>query len=88
MLERSSARLEHARALTDLGAAMRRSGKRAASRSPLRKGHDLAVRCGAAKLVERARAEIVATGARISPRGERGAGSLTSSERRGSAATG
>ena len=43
-LERSDARLEHARALVDLGAAMRRADRRAASREPLRAGMELAHR--------------------------------------------
>jgi DNA-binding CsgD family transcriptional regulator len=82
VLERSPARLEHARALIDLGAAMRRSGERASSRAPLREGYDLAARWGATKLAARARAEIGASGARVSARGLSGAESLTPSERR------
>ena len=82
VLERSPARLEHARALVDLGATMRRTGERAASRTPLRDGHDLAVLCGAARLAERARQEIAASGARAAPVGTRGVASLTPSERR------
>lgn len=82
VLEQSAARLEHARALVDLGAMMRRAGKRAASRTPLREGHDLAVLCGATRLAERARQEIAATGARVAPVGTHGAASLTPSERR------
>jgi DNA-binding CsgD family transcriptional regulator len=82
VLERSPARLEHARALVDLGAAIRRSGGRASSRTPLRDGYDLAVRCGATKLADRARAEIGASGARVSARGLSGTESLTPSERR------
>ena len=82
ILERSPARLEHARTLVDLGATRRRAGERAASREPLREGHDLALLCGATLLVERARAEIAATGARVAPIGLRGVASLTPSERR------
>jgi DNA-binding CsgD family transcriptional regulator len=82
VLKRTPARLEHARALVDLGAAMRRSGERASSRVPLREGYDLAVRSSATKLAERARAEIAASGARVSARGLRGTESLTPSERR------
>ncbi len=82
VLERSPARLEHARALVDLGAMMRRTGERAASRTPLRDGHDLAVLCGATPLAERARQEIAATGARVAPVGTQGVASLTPSERR------
>jgi DNA-binding CsgD family transcriptional regulator len=64
MLERSSARLEFARALIDLGAALRRNKQRAESRQPLRRGIDLAHRCGAAALKSRGTAELKATGAR------------------------
>ena len=82
ILERSPARLEHARTLVDLGATRRRAGERAASRAPLREGHDLALLCSATLLAERARAEIAATGARVAPIGLRGVASLTPSERR------
>jgi len=82
VLERSPARLEHARALVDLGAAIRRAGERARARGPLRDGHDLAVICGASRLTERAGKEIAATGARVAPAGLRGAAALTPSERR------
>lgn len=63
-LERSAARLEHARALIDLGAALRRTGHRADARKPLREGLDLAHHCRAPALAERARQELLATGAR------------------------
>ena len=82
VLGRSSARLEQARALVDLGAAIRRAGTRAPARIPLREGHDLAVLCGAERLAERARREIEATGARVAPAGLRGVASLTPSELR------
>jgi DNA-binding CsgD family transcriptional regulator len=82
LLAASPARLEHARALIDLGAARRRAGERAAAREPLRAGLDLADRCGATRLGERARTELAATGAR--PRRARldGLESLTPSELR------
>jgi DNA-binding CsgD family transcriptional regulator/tetratricopeptide (TPR) repeat protein len=64
VLEGSKARLEQARALIALGSALRRDGQRAAARAPLRRALDLAVRCGATGLAERARAELLATGAR------------------------
>jgi DNA-binding CsgD family transcriptional regulator len=81
-LERSPARLAHAHALTDLGAALRRSARRAAAREPLRQALDLAAACGAGPLAERARRELRAAGAR--PRRPRvsGAEALTASERR------
>jgi len=81
-LETSPARLEHARSLLELGAAMRRAGERAAAREPLRASLDLAVAAGAERLAERAGAELAASGAR--PRRERvtGRDSLTPSELR------
>jgi DNA-binding CsgD family transcriptional regulator len=81
-LERSASRLEHARALTDLGAAMRRRGRRALAREPLRRGLDLALRCGALALARRAHAELVATGARPRRLVLSGIDALTPSERR------
>jgi DNA-binding CsgD family transcriptional regulator len=82
VLEGSAARLEHARALTDLGAILRRDGRRTEAREPLRRGLDLADRCGADALAARAREELVTAGAR--PRRERisGAEALTASEHR------
>ena len=82
VLASSPARLEHARALVEFGAARRRAGHRTEARPPLSAGLDLADRCGATLLVARAREELVAAGAR--PRRERIAGvdSLTASERR------
>jgi DNA-binding CsgD family transcriptional regulator len=75
----SPARLEHARALIDLGAALRRAGKRAAAREPLRTGFRQAERSGATQLAERARKELAASGIRV--RRHRG-DQLTPSERR------
>jgi len=82
VLSASPARLEHARALVELGAALRRHGDRATARAPLRDGLDLAARCGAIRLAERARTELAATGAR--PRREHitGRDALTPSEQR------
>ncbi len=81
-LESSPARLERARALTDLGAAMRRRGRRALARDPLRRGLDLAHRCGAVALRDRAHRELVATGARPRRLVLSGLDALTASERR------
>jgi DNA-binding CsgD family transcriptional regulator len=64
VLEGSPARLEHARALVNLGAGLRALGHREQARAPLSKGLELAHRCGAAALVDRARAELRAAGAR------------------------
>lgn len=61
VLEVSGSRIELARALVDLGAAMRRARRRADAREPLGRGMDLAHRCGAAALEERAREELLAT---------------------------
>jgi DNA-binding CsgD family transcriptional regulator len=82
VLADSPARLEHARALVELGAALRRHGDRAAARAPLRDGLDLAAHCGAIRLAERAHTELAATGAR--PRREHitGRDALTPSEQR------
>jgi DNA-binding CsgD family transcriptional regulator len=63
-LERSPARLEHARGLVELGAARRRANHRLEAREPLREGLELAHRCGARPLEERARDELRAAGAR------------------------
>jgi DNA-binding CsgD family transcriptional regulator len=81
-LEGSPARLEHARALADLGAALRRSNHRADARDPLRLALDAADACGARPLADRARQELRAAGGR--PRRPRisGAAALTASERR------
>ena len=78
----SPARAEYARVLTDLGAALRRSRQRAAAREPLRQALDLATRCGADELAERARAELQATGARPRHVLLSGTDALTPSERR------
>lgn len=82
VLERSPARLEHARALTDLGALLRGRGRLKLARDPLRQGLDLALRCGADALVERARSELVASGARPRRFAVVGVAALTASELR------
>lgn len=81
-LERSEARLEHARALIRLGGAIRRQGRRTEAREPLRLGLDLAGRLGAATLAETARQELLAAGARPRRTLITGRDSLTPSERR------
>jgi ATP/maltotriose-dependent transcriptional regulator MalT len=78
----NGARLERARALVELGAALRRAGQRTAAREPLRAGLDLAYRCGATRLAERARAELLAAGARPRRGLLTGLEALTASERR------
>jgi DNA-binding CsgD family transcriptional regulator len=81
-LERSEARLELARSLVELGAALRRAGARREAREPLRRGRELAHALGGALVAERARVELLATGAR--PRRPQLVGheALTPSERR------
>ena len=82
VLEASGARLEHARAMADLGAALRRAGQRAESREILRPALDLAHRCGAIALTELARTELVAAGGRPRRLVLSGPDSLTPGERR------
>jgi DNA-binding CsgD family transcriptional regulator len=79
---RGPAALEHARALVDLGALLRRNGHRSAAREPLRTGMDLAHRFGAAPLRRQAYEELVITGARPRRPALWGVEALTPSERR------
>jgi DNA-binding CsgD family transcriptional regulator len=81
-LERSPALLERARAYLELGAALRRAGRRTESRQPLRAALDLADRCGAVVVAQRAREELLAAGGR--PRRSRisSVDALTASELR------
>jgi DNA-binding CsgD family transcriptional regulator/tetratricopeptide (TPR) repeat protein len=81
-LEGSGARLEHARALVDFGALMRRCGHPTDARAPLQSGLDLAQRCGATELVKRAHDELITAGARPRRNLISGVDSLTASERR------
>ncbi|MBV8989605.1 MAG: LuxR family transcriptional regulator [Solirubrobacterales bacterium] len=68
--------------MTDLGAGLRRAGRRAESREILRPALDLAHRCGAHALTERARTELIAAGGRPRRLVLSGLASLTPSERR------
>jgi len=77
-----SAVVAHAWALTDLGAALRRVGRRSEAVDRLRRGMDVAHQCGADPLAARARQELVAAGARPRRRAVTGVESLTASERR------
>ena len=81
-LEESPALLERARSMVELGGALRRSLKRIEARDRLRAGLDLAQRCAATALAERAREELVAAGAKPRSAAISGAESLTPSERR------
>ncbi len=82
VLAGSGAALEHARALVELGAALRRAGHRLKSVEPLREGLDLAHRCGASALAGRARDELVTAGARPRRDALHGRDALTASELR------
>jgi len=82
VLRDSSAQLEYAWALADLGAALRRTGRRADAREPLRQALDIATLCGAQPLAKRARTELLAAGARPRRAALTGPGALTPSERR------
>lgn len=74
--------LERARTLVELGAALRRKGSRKDSREPLREALDLAHISGAIDVESRARAELLASGARPRRTALTGAESLTPSEER------
>jgi DNA-binding CsgD family transcriptional regulator len=82
LLEESQSGLEYMRALTDHGAALRRAGRRADAREPLRKALELARRNGALAIAGRAHEELEATGEKLGPRIAVGVESLTPSERR------
>jgi DNA-binding CsgD family transcriptional regulator len=81
-LERSPSPVEQARALIDLGAALRRGGRRQDARAPLRRGLDRARRCQAHSLTSRAREELRAAGARPRRLELTGVEALTPMERR------
>ncbi len=82
VLERSRCRLEHAHALLELGAALRRTGQRLEARSYLRAALDLTHRCGAVGLAAQADQQLAAAGARPRRATLSGLESLTASERR------
>jgi DNA-binding CsgD family transcriptional regulator len=80
ILERSSARLELAHALADLGAELGRAGRRREGRDAQRRAIELADECGAIALAERARVELH-SGPGRPPRAElTGPGALTAAE--------
>jgi len=82
ILDGSVARLEFARALVELGAAMRRDREPKRAREPLRVGLDVAVACGATRLIERAVSELASSGARPRRLQATGRDALTASELR------
>jgi ATP/maltotriose-dependent transcriptional regulator MalT len=81
MLESSQTALDRAYALVDYGSALRRAGRRRDARDPLRRGADLAQRCGAAALAARAVEEVKVAGARPRRVAMAGVESLTPRER-------
>jgi DNA-binding CsgD family transcriptional regulator len=81
-LEASPARLEHARALIQLGAALHRVGRRSEAQEHLRHGLDLAHRCNATALCQQAHTELLASGSRPQRFALVGVEALTPSERR------
>ena len=82
VLAGSELRVAHARALIDLGAALRRRGHRRDAREPLREGLDLANRCGSMVETDRAMDELRAAGARPRRPEVSGVDSLSAQERR------
>jgi DNA-binding CsgD family transcriptional regulator/tetratricopeptide (TPR) repeat protein len=79
--EASPARLVHATALTDLGAALHREHRETEAREPLRAGLLMARRCGAVSLAQRAAGELEATGVRVPRYTPVGADALSPRER-------
>jgi DNA-binding CsgD family transcriptional regulator/tetratricopeptide (TPR) repeat protein len=82
VLSESPARLEYARVLADMGAALRRSGSRVQARAPLSAALSLAYAQGGLALAERARGELVIAGGRPRRQALRGRDALTPSELR------
>jgi DNA-binding CsgD family transcriptional regulator len=82
LLARSPARLEHARALADLGELLEQEGRRTDARDALREALELAHRCGASALEARLLDALRAAGARPRRPVLSGPDSLTASERR------
>ena len=78
----SEARLEHCRALLDLGTVLRRAGRRGDAGRALGEALELARACGARLLQERADAELEVAGTRVQRAARRGADALSPSERR------
>ena len=81
-LASSPALLWRAEAYIDLGTAMRADGQVISAREILREGMELAHRCGATPLADRAEKELRAAGGRPRRRAGIGADALTASERR------
>lgn len=81
LLRRANAPVELARAQADLGARLRRAGRRSQAQRQLRAALETADRCGARELSRRARRELVATGARPRRSALTGPEALTGAER-------
>lgn len=81
-LQESPRPLDLARSLTELGAALRRRGHRFEAREPLREALEIAARCGSLPIMEEARGEALAAGARPRRPRLRGVEALTPSELR------
>jgi DNA-binding CsgD family transcriptional regulator len=82
LLAQAPAPVELARALLELGAALRREGHRVEARDHLRQGLELAHRAGATPLATRAREELLAAGGRPRKPVFTGVEALTASELR------
>jgi DNA-binding CsgD family transcriptional regulator len=82
VLAGSELRVAHARALIDLGAALRRRGHRREARPSLLEGLDLANRCVSVLETDRAMDELRAAGARPRRPALRGVDALSAQERR------
>jgi DNA-binding CsgD family transcriptional regulator/tetratricopeptide (TPR) repeat protein len=82
LLDGSPRRLGRAQILCELGAALRRDGRRVEARTPLREALKLARQCGAAGVAKRAHDELEASGETVRRYAPIGVESLTPSERR------
>jgi len=82
MLAGCGARVEQSRALTDLGASLRRAGRPGQAREVLHDAAALGADVGAGRVAERARRELRAAGGRSSTRAGGRGGGLTAGERR------
>ena len=82
ILGRTPAQLERARALVNLGEGLRVRGRRAEARKALIQGLEIGHRSGSGALVQRARSELVASGARPRRTAVSGPDALTPAELR------
>jgi DNA-binding CsgD family transcriptional regulator len=82
VLSSSLAQLEYARSLTEYGAGLRRANRRRDARAVLGEALELAHRCAARPLTQRAHTELLAAGARPRRLVRTGLDALTASEHR------